>query len=57
MKTLIRTGFAVLILAGAFPAPVVADGGEPPPLCFPNPCPEKPSLGPKLPGVYTLTLR
>jgi hypothetical protein len=39
MKTLVRIALAVMILAGTFPAPAVADGGEPPPApCLPRAC-------------------
>jgi len=57
MKILVRSAFAVMILAGTFPAPVVADGPELPPLCFPTPCSQQPSPGPKAPGAHIPTLR
>lgn len=58
MKTLIRTAFAALTLAGMLPAPVVADGGEPvPPPCVPGACPQQPAPGPHASVAPVLNLR
>jgi hypothetical protein len=38
-KTVIRLILAVLVLVACGSTPVLADGGEPVPICWPDPCP------------------